>query len=54
MIKRTKRSAVVIKQLDDNVVDLQPVIRKSFYQEVAMLWMLRDEPNFARIYGYAE
>lgn len=51
--KRAKNAKCVLKELGHNVQDLSPNLQSSFYQEIAMLHMLRDEPFFARFCGYS-
>lgn len=51
--KRTNRAKCVIKELNGDFEDLPARLRNSFNQEVAIMWLFRDEPNFARVFGYS-
>lgn len=53
LYKRTNRAECVLKQLNGDLDQLSQKLRNSFLQEIALMWLFRDDANFARVYGYA-
>ena len=44
---------LVVKSLAVNSHPMNPRVMKSFYQEISLMWKYRDQPYFARVYGFS-
>jgi len=50
---RAEGQSMVVKQVAPLIDAMSPKLRRSFYQELAIMWRFRDQPGFARVFGYS-
>lgn len=52
---RSYGSAGVVGKFSNAATNmLDESLQVAFYQEISLHWLLRDEPGFARVYGYSD
>ena len=51
--RMVQTTPLVVKVVGESMDSLSSSIQKSFWQEVSLIWRMRDHPNFVKMYGYA-
>ena len=52
LLQRTGYQPLVVKVVADTFGKLDERNKAAFYQELAIMWKMRDHPNFVKVYGY--
>lgn len=51
--ERTKNDQLVVKHIGEDLDHMSDRFKQSFLQELSMMWVFRDHPNFCKVYGFS-